>query len=52
MRYKDYNILWLPPNRRPGVYAFQNTTLALGNGSGRVAVLHFSSTATPSILER
>ena len=31
VRYKDCNILWLPPNRRPGVYAFRDKTLVLGN---------------------
>ena len=50
IRYKDYNALWLPPNRRPGVYGFQNKTLVLGNGSGRVTFFQFSSTITPPIL--
>ena len=49
--YKNCNVLWLPPNRRPGVYAFRNKTLALGNGSGRVTFFQFSSTATPAVLE-
>lgn len=51
VRYKDYNVLWLPPNRRPGVYAFQDKTLVLGNGSGRVTFFQFSSTVTPPVLE-
>ena len=51
VRYKDCNILWLPPNRRPGVYAFRDKTLVLGNGSGRVTFFQFSSTATPAVLE-
>lgn len=51
VRYKDCNVLWLPPNRRPGVYAFQNKTLVLGNGSGRVTFFQFSSTVTPAVLE-
>ena len=32
VRHKDCNILWLPPNRRPGVYAFRDKTLVLGKG--------------------
>ena len=51
VRYKDCNVLWLPPNRRPGVYAFQDQTLVLGNGSGRVTFFQFSSTVTPAVLE-
>ena len=51
VRYKDCNVLWLPPNRRPGVYAFHDQTLVLGNGSGRVTFFQFSSTITPAILE-
>ena len=51
VRYKDCNVLWLPPNRRPGVYAFQNKTLVLGNGSGRVTCFQFSLTITPAVLE-
>ena len=50
-RYKDYNVLWLPPNRRPGVHAFHDKTLVLGNGSGRVTFFQFSSTITPPVLE-
>ena len=50
VRYKDCNVLWLPPNRRPGVYAFHDQTLVLGNGSGRVTFFQFSSTITPAIL--
>ena len=50
VRYKDCNVLWLPPNRRPGVYAFQDQTLVLGNGSGRVTFFQFSSTVTPPVL--
>ena len=51
VRYKDCNVLWLPPNRRPGVYAFRDKTLVLGNGSGRVTFFQFSSTVTPAVLE-
>lgn len=51
MRYKDYNVLWLPPNRRPGVHAFQDKTLVPGNGSGQVTFIQFSSTVTPPVLE-
>ena len=51
VRYKDCNVLWLPPNCRPGVYAFQNQTLVLENESGRVTFFKFSSTVTPAILE-
>ena len=47
VRYKDYNVLWLPPNRRPSVYAFQDKTLVLGNSSGQVTFFQFSSTVTP-----
>ena len=50
VRYKDCNVLWIPPNRRPGVYAFQDQTFVLGNGSGRVTFFRFSSTVTPPIL--
>ena len=50
VRYKDCDVLWLPPNRRPGVYAFQDQTLVLGNGSGRVTFFQFSSTVTPPVL--
>ena len=32
VRYKNCDVLWLPPNRRPGLYAFQDQTLVLGNG--------------------
>ena len=46
--YKGYNVLWLPPNRRPGVYTIRNNILALGNGSGRVIFLKFSVMVTPS----
>ena len=46
--YKGCNVLWLPPNRRPGVYAIHNNSLALGNGSGRITSLQFSVTVTPS----
>lgn len=51
VRYKDCNVLWLPSNRRPGVYAFRDKTLVLGNGSGRVTSFQFSSTVTPTVLE-
>ena len=50
VRYKDCNVLWLPSNRRPRVYAFQDQTLVLGNGSGRVTFFQFSSTITPAVL--
>ena len=32
VRHKYCNILWLPPNPRPGVYAFRDKTLVLGKG--------------------
>lgn len=51
VRFKNYNVPWLLPNRRPGVYAFQDKTLVLGNGYGRVTFFQFSSTITPPVLE-
>ena len=46
--YKGYNVLWLPPNRRPGVYTSRSNIVTLGNGSGRVTILKFSVIVTPS----
>ena len=45
--YKGDNVLWLPPNRRPGVCTIRNNILVLGNGSGRVTSLKFSETVAP-----
>ena len=42
MRYKDCNVLWLSPNRRLGVYAFRDKTLALGNGPITLALVDVS----------
>ena len=50
VRYKDCDVLWLSPDRRPGVYAFQDQNLVLGNGSGRVTFFQFSSIVTPPVL--
>ena len=47
VRYKDHNVLWLPRNYRPGVYAFHGNTLVLGSESGRVTFIRFSSTVAP-----
>ena len=47
MTYKGYNVLWLPPNRRPGIYTIRDNILALGNGSGRVTILKFSVMVAP-----
>ena len=45
--YKGFKVLWLPPNRRPGVYALRDNILVLGNGSGRITFLQFSRTVVP-----
>ena len=46
--YKGYNVLWLPTNRRPDMCTSRSNIIALGNGSGRVTILKFSTIDTPS----
>lgn len=53
VRYKDCNVLWLPPNRRLAAYAHFadyavcENTLALGGRSGRVTSFRFSMITSP-----
>ena len=37
------NLLWLPPDYRPGCLTVLNNMLALGSMSGRVSILEFAS---------
>jgi WD40 repeat protein len=39
------NILWLPPDCRPGVCAVKNTRIVVGNGSGRMVFLSFKASS-------
>ena len=41
VRYKDCNVLWLPPNRRPGVYAFRDHYLSTIPPQQLSATAHF-----------
>jgi WD40 repeat protein len=43
------NILWLPPERRPGVCAVRGTSIVLGGESGRMTFLSFNGGADLSI---
>ena len=45
--WKNYNVLWLPVNRRPPTHATKEETLAIGSESGRMTILLFSSTIPP-----
>ncbi len=45
--YKGRRVLWLPVNRRPGVYKLQNNTLVLGSESGRLIFFRFSKAKAP-----
>lgn len=45
--WNNRNVLWLPFNHRPNVYAMTNNTLAMGSQSGRVTILTFSNTIPP-----
>ena len=48
--YKGYNVLWLPPNRHLDEWTNHSNIIALGNGSGRVIILKFSTIDTPSCI--
>ena len=52
IRYNDYNVLWLPFNRRLGVYAVRNRTLVLGSNYGGVIFFQFSSTVDLPVPEK
>jgi WD40 repeat protein len=39
------NVLWLPPDCRPGVFAVRDNCIALGSGSGRMVFLSFKAGA-------
>jgi WD40 repeat protein len=39
------NILWLPPDCRPGAFAARDNCIVLGNGSGRMVFLSFKAGA-------
>ncbi len=45
--WNNEKVLWLPPNRRPGVYTFRDGTMIIGNGSGRVTFIHLNSAVCP-----
>lgn len=45
--WNNEKVLWLPPNRRPGVYTFRDGTMIIGNGSGRVTFIHSNSAVCP-----
>lgn len=42
--WKNRRILWLPHNCRPGVFAVKGNKLVIGNKSGRLTFLSFSTT--------
>jgi WD40 repeat protein len=42
------NMLWLPPDRRPGACAVQGTSIALGGGGGRMTFLHLLPPVPPT----
>lgn len=44
---KNCDILWLPSNRRRGVYAIKNNLLAIGNRSGVMTFLSFITAFLP-----
>jgi WD40 repeat protein len=41
------NILWLPPDCRPGAFAVRDNCIVLGSGSGRMVFLSFKAGANP-----
>ena len=41
--WNNRRVLWLPSNRRPGVYAIKNNIVAIGNGSGRMTIFSFGT---------
>jgi WD40 repeat protein len=42
-------VLWIPPNRRPGVSAVRDNIIVIGNDSGRMTFLSFKTGAGLSI---
>ena len=46
--WSNERMLWLPPNRRPGVHACREGTIVIGNGSGRMTFIHCDPTASLS----
>ena len=36
-----YNLLWLPVDLRPSTSAIRDSVVAIGNGSGKVVIMHF-----------
>jgi WD40 repeat protein len=42
-------VLWIPPNRRPGVSAVRGNIIVMGSGSGRMTFLSFKTGAGLSI---
>ncbi|KAI4208823.1 MAG: hypothetical protein LQ351_008166, partial [Letrouitia transgressa] len=45
--WNSEKVLWLPPNRRPGIYATQDSTIVIGNGSGRITFIYCNPAVTP-----
>jgi len=45
--WKAYNVLFLPPDRRPSRYAIQDNILAIGHPSGLLTVLGFDPNIHP-----
>ena len=45
--WKAYNVLFLPPDRRPSSYAIQDNILAIGHPSGLLTVLGFDPNVHP-----
>ena len=41
--WNNHRVLWLPSNRRPGVYAIKNNIVAIGNGSGRMTFFSYGT---------
>ncbi|KAL9608000.1 MAG: hypothetical protein Q9167_007132 [Letrouitia subvulpina] len=45
--WNSKKVLWLPPNRRPGIYATQDGTIVIGNGSGRITFIYCNPAVAP-----
>lgn len=41
--WNDCNVLWLPFDRRPTVFAFKDNKIAIGSKSGRITILKLES---------
>jgi WD40 repeat protein len=49
MTWNSHDILFLPPDRRPGHFVIKNNILAIGHTSGRLTFLEFKPDLSPLI---